>query len=402
MALENAAEYSSVDAQTLVPLVRCLLADQQADLLDWSFAQLPCFGVNPVTTGIYRFSGHAQSGGKARPWSLILKVLHWLDLGSRGKDYLDNPSDWNYWRREAEVHRSGILANWHGGLRAVRCLSVFEPAPMTFWIWLQDLGAQDQKPWPIERHVLAARHFGEFNGAHAGFVSGSDNEIWLCRHFLRKWIGALQSWGLNQTLSDATFWATRDAQIAFRPDTDVRVRRLLANADGLCNLLAAQMQTLSHQDCHQANLFATGNPLTENTTTAIDWSFLGFAAIGEDLGTQIGGNLFNLFADAANAKDYYGAATAAYLDGLTQSGWRGNPDRIRFATAAAACLRYVPFGVMWLQGCIQAKARGEPSGIDHLAQERRLDTDDVLLRWGAAMSFLLELGNDAIRFAGRH
>ena len=391
----------SVDARTLTPLVQTLLADDKAELRDWSCKRLPCFGVNPVTAGIYRFSGKAQSGRGLKSWSFILKIIHWFDLGGSGNGYLDSPQDWNYWKREGEAHRCGILANWRGGLVPIRCLAVAEPGSSAVWMWLEDLGEQDHDVWPIERHILSAHHFGEFNGAHVGLTVSAETSAWLCHHYLRKWIATLQTWGLNQTLADPNFWATRHARLALAPGTDVRIRRLMENANALCNLLERQPQTLSHQDGQRANLFATGSPLTSLTTTAIDWSFLGFAAVGEDLGTQIGGNLFKLFVEPADVKHYLHSATEAYIAGLTQSGWRGNPDSVRFACATAASLRYVPFGVMWLQGCMQAQARGEISGLDNVAAERGLSTEEALKRWGAAMSTLLDLADEATRLAGR-
>ncbi len=189
--------------------------------------------------------------------------------------------------------------------------------------------------------------------------------------------------------------------MAFPRGTDARLRHLLQHANALCNLLAQQVQTLSHQDSHSANLFATVGAPDQLQTTAIDWSFLGLAAIGEDLGTQVGGNLFKLYVDVGEAKNYCAAATGAYLDALRQTGWRGNADSVRFACAAAACLRYAPFGVMWLQGCIQANARGEISGLDNLVQVNGVSTTDALRHWGAAMTFLFDLGDEAMRLASR-
>ena len=145
-----------VTAQTLTPPVRQALADAQAELLDWSCTRLPLYGVNPVTTGIYRFTGNARSGGTSKPWSLILKQIHWLDLDGHGKHYLDTPSDWNYWKREALAYQSGLLDGSHGGLVPTQCYAVTEPAPTIAWVWLQDLGDDSQQKWSIERHLLAA------------------------------------------------------------------------------------------------------------------------------------------------------------------------------------------------------------------------------------------------------
>ena len=393
--------HAVVDAQTLAPLVREALADSQAKLLDWSCARLPCYGVNPVTTGIFRFSGKADIRGAIAPWSLILKQIHWRSLDGNATSFADHPADWNYWKREALAFQSGLLDQSPGGLLCVRCYAVTELNPSTVWIWLQDLGDDAQDVWPLERHTLAARHFGEFNGAYVGYEPSPDGARWLSKQHLRKWLSSLHGWGMNQTASDTAFWAKRFAQTAFPRGTDARLRRLLKNAEALCDLLAQQTQTLSHQDSHRANLFATASPRGEPKTTAIDWSFLGMAAIGEDLGTQIGGNLFKLFVDPSRAKSYVADATEAYIAGLRQHGWQGQADSVRFACTATSFLRYVPFGVMWLQGCLQANARGEISGMDNLAQVHGLSTDQALRQWGEAMCFLFDAGDEALRLASR-
>ncbi|MBK9623332.1 MAG: hypothetical protein KA388_00340 [Rhodocyclaceae bacterium] len=401
MTTPEARQDFVVTSQVLVPLVRQVLADAHAELLDWSYTRLPLYGVNPVTNGIFRFAGKARSNGVLKPWSLILKQIHWLDLGVNGRGYVDAPSDWNYWKREALAFQSGLLDGSYGGLLPAKCYAVTEPAPTTVWIWLQDLGDDSQQTWTVERHLLAARHFGEFNGTHAGYQPSPDEARWLSTQHLRKWLASLNGWGMNRTASDASFWSTRFAQTAFPPGTDARLRHLLKHADTLCDLLAQQTQTVSHQDSHRANLFATVGILSQMQTTAIDWSFLGLAAIGEDLGTQVGGNLFKQYVARNEAKDYCAAATNSYLDALRQAGWRGNADGVRFAYAAAACLRYAPFGVMWLQGCLQANERGEISGLDNLAQVNGLSNVDALQRWGAAMNLLFDLGDEAMRLAGR-
>lgn len=52
----------------------------------------------------------------------MLKIAQWVDL--RGTplehDYLNEPVDWNYWKREALAYQSGILNGWQGNSNAVR------------------------------------------------------------------------------------------------------------------------------------------------------------------------------------------------------------------------------------------------------------------------------------------
>ena len=140
MTTDDSSAIPAVDLQSLASLVREVLADDQAEILDCLSTRMPSYGVNPVTSGIYRFSGTARSDDVIKPWSLILKQIQRIDLGERGKGYLNDPADWNYWKREAYAFQSGILERSQGGLFPVQCYAVSEPNVSTVWIWQQDLG----------------------------------------------------------------------------------------------------------------------------------------------------------------------------------------------------------------------------------------------------------------------
>ncbi len=211
MTSANASHDFPITPPTLAPWVREALADAQAELIDWSWQRLPIYGVNPITTGIYRLTGTAQSRGILKSWALVVKQIHWLTLNGHGENYLDDPTDWNYWKREALAYQSGILDDLRGELLPPKCYAVTEPSPTTAWLCLQDLGDDLHQTWTVERHLLAAQHFGEFNGAHAGYTPSPNDARWLSTQHLRKWLASLNDWGMNHTASDANFWSTRFA-----------------------------------------------------------------------------------------------------------------------------------------------------------------------------------------------
>lgn len=394
-------QLAMLGTETLVPLVRQALADEQAELVDWSCCRLPVGGLNPVTAGIYRLSGSARCRGRLIPWSLILKIIQWLDLGANGESFIDDPQDWNYWKREGLVHQSGIVGGWRGGLVPVKCYAISEPTETSVWIWQEEVREADSSPWSLERHIVAANHLGEFSGAHVGYQPSAHDARWLCRHFVDKWRQAWVRWGLNDRARDAGFWNHRYSRLAFHEGTQRRLLQLVADSDAFCDLLARQTQTLSHQDTSRSNLLATRGSSGREQTTALDWSFAGIAAVGEDLGTQIGGNLCKLFVDPSQAKAYYDAAFEAYLDGLRDAGWHGDIRAVRFACAAAACLRWTTYEVMWLGGCIEADANDRPSGIEGLARDQGLSIEETLRRWGLAIHFLFDVAEEARVWASR-
>ena len=86
-------------------------------LLDWEVTRLRSGVRNPTSVGLYRVSGHAIDGGSRLSWSCVLKVVQsrvnagWRDAG-------DDPRHWNYWRRQIETYRSGLLARLPGRIVA--------------------------------------------------------------------------------------------------------------------------------------------------------------------------------------------------------------------------------------------------------------------------------------------
>lgn len=401
MTLHPEQQLAMLGAETLAPLVCQAVADERAELVDWSCCRLPVGALNPVTVGVYRLSGNARCHGRLIPWSLILKIIQWIDLGAMGKGFIDDPQDWNYWKREGLVHQSRIVDGWRGGLVSAKCYAVSEPTETSMWIWQEEVRESGLSPWSVERHVVAASHLGEFNGAHVGYLPSAHDARWLCRRFVDKWKQAWVRWGLNDRARDAGFWNHPYSRLAFHPGTQRRLLQLVADSAAFCDLLAKQSQTLSHQDTSRSNLLATRTSSGREQTTALDWSFVGIAAIGEDLGTQVGGNLCKLFVDPAQAKAYYDAAFEAYLDGLRQAGWHGDIRRVRFACAAAACLRWATYEVMWLGGCIEADANDRVSGIEDLARDQGLSIEETLRRWGLAIRFLFDVADDARLWASR-
>ncbi len=388
------AQLDEIDAGMLTPVVRQALSRDRATVVDWTYAPLTHGVINPVTAGLYQFAGTARDGEERLPWSVILKVIHWVDLSGTplADGYMDEPSDWNYWKREALVFQSGILDAWKGDLVPVRCYAVAEQPDDSVWLWLEHVREPPGTTWTLERHILAARHFGQFNGAYCGDGPIPDHP-WLCKRFMRQWIRTSLAFGAMDIATDPTFWEHPQVRRAFPTPIAGRVIDLLDDADRLLTHVEQQPQTLSHLDTHCVNLFARRGDRGQDQTVVIDWSFLGTAAVGEDLGMQISGNLYDLRVDPANARPYYEAALEAYVAGLRDAGWRGSPEVVRFASATAASLRLVPFGIEMLRELFDTAE--EASWVDRLAKQQGSTVEETLPRWGQAITFLLDLADEA-------
>ncbi len=109
--------------------------------------------------GVYRLAGQAQYSGGVVAWSLILKVLAQPTHGG-------SPTDWNYWRREADAYHSGALADLPGSVRAPHCYAVNEQPNGQVWVWMEYAREPSSLTWSLAEYRQIAYQLGEFNGAY--------------------------------------------------------------------------------------------------------------------------------------------------------------------------------------------------------------------------------------------
>jgi hypothetical protein len=387
-----------VDAHMLAAPVRQVLGRSTATVGDWSYWPLTGHAINPVTAGIYGFQGSARDGSQELAWSLILKVIHWVDLSGTPleQNYMNEPPDWNYWKREALAYQSGVLRGCRGNLVPAECYGVVEQADDSAWLWLENVTETGGSAWSLDRHVLAARHFGEFNGAHlARHIPGYP---WLCKGFMRQWVTTFLRLGSMEPVQNPAVWHHPRVKRAFPLSLAGQLIRLVQDSDLLLAHLEQLPQTMSHHDTHRPNLFARTNDSVQDQTVVIDWSFLGLSAVGEDLGNQISGNLYNLAVEPSLARRYYERALQAYMEGLRAAGWRGQPEAVRFACATAASLRFPLFAARHLRSLAGPEER---TFADDLAERHGGSIEEVLQRWGEALRFLIGLADEARDLLGR-
>lgn len=129
---------------------------------------------------------------------------------------------------------------------------------------------------------------------------------------------------------------------AWPGDLGDRARRLWGEREVLLGRLDRLPQTLVHGDADRRNLFARqGSDGPE--TVAIDWAFVGVAALGEELVNLVIASTFWFQADAADLPALADACLGGYAAGLADAGWRGDPRLAEAGFAVAAALRYGPF-----------------------------------------------------------
>lgn len=369
------------------------MEDPTAKPTSWGFERVEWAAVNPGTLGIYRVSGMAQTQDGSQPFSMVFKAVGDVDLTGHPLDegYIHLPEDWNYWKREALVFQSGVLDGYRGPLVAVRCLGVEDNGDSAF-MWLEELHDDGgRQVWPIDRLVLAAQHLGRFSGDHLGAPPSVDDYPWLCQNFTHDWVAMSLLIGAKEACESDEVWRHPLLRNAFPRSPRQRVASLLADVEALLETAHSLPATLTHHDAHWDNLFRRSDGEVEQTVV-VDWGFLGLAAVGEDLGHQVGVNVFHLRVPAGDASSYEEGASRSFLEGVSKAGVQVDRQRVRLVSQAVAALRMVSFAaahVAWLSD------EDEAPWPDEWATARHLDVDQLLHRWAAALWWLLDLGDQA-------
>ena len=119
-----------------------------------------------------------------------------------------------------------------------------------------------------------------------------------------------------------------------------RLLELWDERERFFSALKCLAQVFSHGDCQRRNLFIRRRTDAADELLAVDWQFCGRRPLGEELWNLVASStmFFEWEPDAIAGLDR--AVYCAYLAGLNDAGWAGNPEEVRlgFAAATALCL----------------------------------------------------------------
>ena len=174
-----------------------------------------------------------------------------------------------------------------------------------------------------------------------------------------------------------------------------RVQELLANRRTLLTLLDRLPVCLCHHDAFRRNLLARDGVNAQAQTVAIDWSVIGYGGIGAEIGitTAVGLSFLEIAGD--QAKEFDRITFGAYVEGLRDAGWQGDPRLARFGYTATAAL---VTGVAWamITGVIVLSTA---EGVCDFELNIGHKLDDILEQWATTQPFLLDLGDEALQLA---
>jgi hypothetical protein len=375
---------ATIHPSDLRPFVSQVLDKPNLEVIDWQVQPLLGGAANLVAggVGVYRLSGSARDTDGTYPWTLIVKIASGSSATAGA-----TPNDWNYWKREVLAYQSGLLLHLLGNLVAPRCYGVTEHPNNECRIWLEDIH-ESASVWGLERHGIAARHLGQFNGAYLSGISLPVEQPWMLRGRTQHWI----EW-CNALIDNFPARAHTDMWRPWLTDNIIeRILKLWTSRQLLLQSLYRLPVCFCHHDAFRRNLFARDTAPDVMQTVAIDWSHLGYGGVGQEAGSAIAVDLLYLEVDAKQAKLLDTIMFESYVDGLQDAGWRGDVRLARFGYTAAASL---DFGVMW--AIIMTDWMSTNAGAEAIAAIIGHPLDEIVTQWAEAQVFLLNLGDEALR-----
>jgi hypothetical protein len=260
---------------------------------------------------------------------------HWLAS--------DDPTHWNYWRREAEAYLSPVLRESLAGTgleipRATVEEHEAETSDDGVTLWIDYVPGTPGVSFDLVDHQALARGLGRWQ---AGPPLA---EPWCSRGFIRAYSSSKPA--PYELVGDPEPWSQPIIRDCFPGVLRAGWPRLLANRERLLGVLERLPRTRCHLDVWAGN--ATRRP--DGTVALFDWSFCGDGALGEDIGNQVPDGVFDLFWPAERLAEVEAAVFGAYLDGLRSAGWDGDHRVVRLGMVAS-CVKYA-----WLLPMMLAEA----------------------------------------------
>ncbi len=336
------AALREINDSKLAAIVRRSIKRDQFHIQGWKARKLDGGIGNPVSLGLYRFEGVGVDEGEWQDWSIILKVIQspanqgYFNIGEG-----DDPTHWNFWKRELLVYQSGWLENLPEGISAPHCYEAVELPGNIAGMWLEDVPDSFSGNWPLYRYALTARHLGRLNGTYI-----SRRELpsypWLSHHRTRQWLN---------TIAWQDFpWDHPRVRQQFPAQEINSFRHMLQEHNRFLDKLEQLPFTVSHGDTYPTNFKSRRSNRNQEQTVAMDWALAGVEPLGDDLGQLVYGTYMSL--KGYKLHDISHTLFTSYVNGLEDSGCRVDPKWVRFGYVTSAAFRVGLFKLLLLQQAI--------------------------------------------------
>jgi len=240
-----------------------------------------------------------------------------------------DPRRWTYWCREPLAYQHDLPGAYYGsGIRAPACLGA-DVTGIDAVLLLQWIDGEPGETWPVSEYGHAAEALGR---AQAPFLLGRPVPpfSWLSEHFLREYSSEKPAdWGI---LEDDEAWAHPAVHDNFPAGLRDGVQFVHEHRERLYQINASLPRTFCHLDFWPKNLFRQ----PDGEIVAIDWSFAGDGAVGEDAGNLVPDSVFDHFVRADQMAGLEQQVYAGYLRGLRSAGWTDDPRLVQLGMWSSA------------------------------------------------------------------
>lgn len=333
-----------VDRQMLTDVIRKSLKWNDFHILEWNQYQLGGGMGNPVSVGLFRYSVSLIREQKQVNWSMILKVIQSPgNVGMINMGEGDDPSHWNYWKRELLVYQSDILSFLPDGIRAPQCYGVIGIPGDIGFLWLEDISDDFGVAWTLERYARTAYHLGRLNGIRP-IENKPPMYSWFSRRRNHQWVDLMPNW--KEVNWDHPLMRNR-----YPPASENMFRQMLMESGKFMSELDRIPETLNHGDTFPTNFMSMRDEKGNHQTIALDWALMGLEPIGDDLSQFVFGVMERL--SDTDRNEILEKLFDAYLHGLQESGLIINPLLVRFGFCVTAALRVGLFQIYLINESIK-------------------------------------------------
>ncbi|HEY3870230.1 MAG TPA: aminoglycoside phosphotransferase family protein [Actinocrinis sp.] len=334
--------------------------------------------VNAAVGGIWRVRG---SRGSA-----VLKIARPPAAAPDGRSSWqwqtsDEPTHFNYWRREVLAYETGLAATVYAdaGITAPELIAADPRADGGVELWLADVGGPSGFRWPVPR---LARFAYELGAAQARWTGRVPQTEWLSRNWLSQYL----TYGPISTVSQVRRADWDHPGVAVWPaEVRYQLLRLWAEWDRALAAAQAAERTLCHLDVWPANLLLDDEG---GGSVLLDWAFCGDGAVGEDVANLIIDSCTDGLMDAALLPEVAQSATDGYISGLRDGGWSGDPDAVRRSIAVCGAAKYCWFAPAVLQRAVSGDVGKSSYSKDASVQElvaRLTGLVTLIARWAQSV-----------------
>ena len=277
---------------------------------------------------------------------------------------------WNYWLREPLAYQSGVVGCFaEEGVRAPVCVGV-DITDEDAVVAMEFVDGTPAENWDIDTYAEVARRLGAAQGRIA--LGGEIPDVeWLSQGFLRDY--STEKPVVWELIDDNHSWNQPLVAEHFPAALRSAANELHAQRHRLYSVLDSLPRTLCHLDFWTKNLIQTN----DGSFVLLDWAFVGDGALGEDIGNLVPDAAHDFFVEPDQLPRLREAVLGAYLEGLGDAGWHGDPRVVELAMAASA-VKYDWFTPLMLeQAC---RTEHHRYGGDAVT-----DSDEFFAKRGAAL-----------------